>query len=51
MNYYKTGPGDGSSSQAVYYVHPGYYCFALSRLEIERQLAQALAGDVKNGVG
>lgn len=24
ISYYKTGPGNGSSSQAVYYVHPGY---------------------------
>jgi hypothetical protein len=24
MNYYKSGPGNGSSIQAVYYVHPGY---------------------------
>jgi len=24
INYYKTGPGNGSSSQAVYYIHPGY---------------------------
>jgi hypothetical protein len=24
MNYYKTGGGNGTSQQAVYYVHPGY---------------------------
>lgn len=24
LNYYKTGPGNGASTQAVYYIHPGY---------------------------
>ncbi|MCE3608230.1 alginate lyase family protein [Massilia sp. P8910] len=24
LNYYMTGPGNGASSQAVYYVHPGH---------------------------